>query len=495
MIPRYSDPRIAEIFTDQAKLNGWQWVELSVVQARSNLGLIPSSTYFEMANILYNVSFDIDFWLAEDKRIHHDLNAFIAERVRHLPPELAHEFHKDMTSYDTEDPAFARALLDAASVIRLELEDLTRLLGEMARQYRYVVMLRRTHGQWAKLGSFGGRVLTWIAMLNSAMSSLDSDIEQCKKSRISGAIGNYGGNMTPLIEARALRLVGLEPFYGATQIMPRTVHARLAQTLQLIAEAIGKIALDIRLGARSGKPLWHEPFSKVQKGSSAMPHKKNTINTEKICGMVNLVRGNVMSIVQSIQTWEERAIEQSCVERVAWPDLFHTMAHMTTVLTKVLQGLVVYPDHMMQEIVESRGTYASDEAKNFLATECASRGVGSETAYRIIQLSSFCVFEPTPLGNWARNESFTNHEQADEFLSSALRPITNDGTIKNMIGRAQLFPVEGLAATVENVDAWNALLRDIFSDEATQGRWEHLFKPSNLLKGEAFLFEQILDHS
>jgi adenylosuccinate lyase len=492
MIPRYADSRITQIFSDEAKLGRWQKVELAVIEARVKLGLVSEDVYRAIADTLLGMPFDVAWWLQRDKEIHHDLNAFIEERSRHLSAELTSEFHRDMTSYDTEDPAFALALIAAAEIIENDLAELLFLIGGIADAHRHTVMLKRTHGQGAKLGSFGSRVLTWYAMLDDLCDPLNACVKRCSRSRISGAVGNYGGNMTPEIERASLKVLDLEPFYGATQIMPRSVFVPLAQNIQLVVESLGKIALDIRLMARSGLPLVHEPFAKVQKGSSAMPHKKNPIRTEQIGGLVMLARGQVLSITETIGTWEERAIEQSCVERVAWPDLFHTALRAISVMKQVLSGLVVYPRNMLEEIVQSRGTYASDEAKNFLAAELAKKGIPAEDAYRVVQLASFNAFASMTDGEF-RGPLTQGYEYADDVVLGirSLHSGTTDG-ISSRIAEGWLFAVPSLKATEEDVARWNACLKEIFTDAETTRRWVEVFTPTYLLRNEAALFERII---
>ena len=491
MIPRYADFRITMLFADEAKLMRWQQVELAVIRARADLGLVSDEVFRSVASILEPIPFDIKWWLARDKEIHHDLNAFIEERSRHLPAHLTSEFHRDMTSYDTEDPAFALALISAAEMFENDLAELMFLIGGIADQYRDIVMLRRTHGQGAKLGTFGGRVLTWHAMLNDLFDPLTESVKRCSRSRISGAVGNYGGNMTPDIELVALRQLRLKPFYGATQITPRSVFVPLAQNIQLVVECLGKIALDVRLMARSGLPLVHEPFAKVQKGSSAMPHKKNPIRTEQVEGLVKLVRGQVLSIIETIPTWEERAIEQSCVERVAWPDLFHTALRTISVMKQVLGGLVVYPRNMLEEIVQSRGTYASDEAKNFLATEFAKKGIPAEDAYRIVQLASFNAFASTRSSDF-RSPTSEGFQLADDVVLGYREVEVTVESISTRIVEGRLFSVPDLQASDSDVERWNTSLKRLFSDSDLRRGWFEVFRPSNLLHSETFLFEKVL---
>lgn len=493
MIPRYAHALIDVICGDKEKLERWQRTELAVIGARSRLGLLSEETHQRIHVLLSASPPDVDWWLAREAEVGHDYAAFVDERQRHLPAGLQSEFHKNMTSYDGEESAFALALLASSAIVRKQLQDLFSAMRKLAFTHRYTLMLDRTHGQWAKLRSFGSRVLTWIAPLTFAVEQFDSAALACTYSRISGAIGNYGSGLSPEIEREALAMLGLEPFPGATQIMPREIYAPLAQSLLLLCESLGKIALDVRLGARSGFPLYHEPFGSRQKGSSAMPHKKNTIATEQVEGMVRLARGYVSSITSSIATWEARAIEQSCVERVAWPDLFHVTLRIISVMQRVLGGLVVYPDNMLREVVESRGTFASDEARDFLAQQCGERGIPAEVVYRIVQLASFCVFEP--VGFWARART-ARPESADDMDALLLvaidASVTAPVSIKDIIAKAGLFPVADLEATSDDIAEWNDLLRDIFSNPALSEEWQALFRPSHVLAQEEYLFAAVL---
>ncbi|MBI3572070.1 hypothetical protein HY091_00855, partial [Candidatus Kaiserbacteria bacterium] len=421
----------------------------------------------------------------------HDLGAYVELRQQALPPELQYEFHKDTTSYDIEDPAFALALREANATVNGALRENVKTLRVLAERYRHTPMLERTHGQGAKVATFGRRVLTWIAELRLARDAFERAQVVCLHSRLSGAIGNYGGGLSPEIEEKALGILGLTPFHGATQIMSRVAYGQLAQSLELIARVLGKIALDTRLGARSGLPLWHEPFGKKQKGSSAMPHKKNTILTEQMTGFARMASGKARTIVENIETWECRDIAQSCVERVEWPDLYHVVLRMLGVMTKVLSGLVVYPDHMLEEIARSGGTYASDEAKNFLAEEFAKRGVAANVAYRIVQLASFAVFEPGAFAKKMRENPPTNVEDADKLLLVIQEePKPRMSHIRRIIEFAGLIPNPALEATPEMVREWNVLLREVFADEATLAKWRTCFTLVHLLQHEERIFER-----
>ena len=389
MIDRYKYIEIDKIWLDENKLLLWQKTELAVLKARAHLGDGISREEYERINqSLKENPANIKWWKAKDEEIHHDLNAFIQERIRFIPKELQKHFHQGMTSYDTEEPAFAKMVKDSIEIVERYYFELEKVLEEMAMKYRYTIMNGRTHGQEAEMQSFGKRCLTWLQDLRISFENLKKSKENLRFSKLSGAIGNYGG-ITPAIEVEALEFLDFKPQYGVTQIMPRELYAPIAQGLSQLVATINKIALTIRLGARSGRPINQEPFTKKQTGSSAMPHKKNTISTEQMEGMCRMAKAYAMAIMENIQTWEERAIEQSCVERVFWPDLFHVTTRVLKVMKRVLEGLVVYPNNMLQEIHESRGCYASSHAKEILKR----LGFDFNEAYRIVQLAAFNAFE------------------------------------------------------------------------------------------------------
>lgn len=490
MIRRYADKRIDEIWSDEAKLKRWDESELAMLLTRLELEEIPYECYKAIETALQEHPTDIEWWQGRESEIQHDLNAYLDERRRHIPVKHQHELHRRMTSYDTEDPALARALLASVDVVQLALADLQSELYQVAHRHRFTPMLERTHGQWAKLRSFGSRVMTWQRQLRINEIRLRDAREWCRYSRMSGAIGNYGGDLTPEHERMALQKLGLVPFVGATQIGPRELHLALAQALGGLALTLQKISIDIRLGARSGCPLWHEPFGKKQKGSSAMPHKKNTITTEQMGGMVELALTQVHALERNVVTWEARAIEQSCVERVAWPDLFHVILRMLRGVTRVTRGLQVYPDNMLREIIESRGTYASDDAQNFLGKILAARGIEKEDAYRIVQLASFNALEPSPEWSTVRDGTPATLEVADRIYNSMqLVPAAQRRSIDLIIRAADLVPSAELEWTQAQVTQWNELLRDIFTDKDVAERWKELFSISYQLRGDSTLFD------
>ncbi len=350
----------------------------------------------------------------------------------------------------------------------------------------------RTHGQEAELQSFGKRCLTWLKIFQESWGELQHAERKLRHSKISGAIGNYG-SIDPTVEKNALAELGFKPFYGATQIMPREKFLPLAGALLQIMLSLEKIALDIRLGARSGRPIYHEPFGKKQKGSSAMPHKKNTIFTENVQGMARLARGCFDAIRENLVTWEERSIEQSSVERVAWPDLFHIVVFSLKRMNKVLRGLVVYQDNMMKEIVESRGCFASNEAKELLKELGVQFGIDGESAYRIVQLAAFNVFEPSADMKRIRESVNRSLEDADVLLNSYKKePVLYSISIEHLIENGGLRYTDQLDVSEKEVGEWNEALRRIFSGGGACRRWKEIFTISYLLKHEDKLYKEIL---
>ncbi len=490
MHDRYQNPIISHIWSDRNKLIEWQNTELAVIHSAEELKYFPSGVYEKINQLLKAQTIDILVWKELDEKLHHDLNAFVAERSRHLPLELKPYFHKKITSYDTEEPAFVRMLKNSYGVVEEELQSLLVVIMEMSLTYRYTIMNGRTHGQEAELQTFGKRCLTWLADLKLDLDILNQAVEKLSYAKLSGAIGNYG-SLSPEMENRALAKLGLEPYYGATQIMPREIYAHLAQALTQIVCTLNKIALAIRLGARSGNPIFQEPFKKTQTGSSAMPHKKNTIRTEQIEGMERMARGYLQMIMDNIKTWEERAIEQSCVERVAWPDLFHVTVHSLEVLKKVLAELKVYPENMLKEIAASRGCYASSEAKEVLAQYGVEFGLVKDDCYRIVQLAAFNVFSlpTTPI-------ICQDFIMADEILDQVQQTKINEpvDSIKNIIAEGRLNQSNSLAVTAEEVVKWNNILQQMFKVPTIQENWQKIFKPSYLLQNETKLYQEILGY-
>ena len=488
MIPRYMSAEIARIWSDENKTALWQDVELAVIEARRDSGEISQGHFEIVERSLLDNPIDLKWWLEREKTIGHDLNAFLEERVRFIPPSLQDLFHKQLTSYDTEEPAFALILQASASHLDAALSELLDILRQQTLKYRRVPMMARTHGQYAEVQSFGLRFVRWYADLMVDKQLLDEARERLHYSKLSGAVGNCTG-IDPELERLALAKLGLKPFYGASQIMPREIYAPLASALCQLVQTLHKIAMAIRLGARSGNPIYQEPFRKGQKGSSAMPGKKNTIATEQMEGLASMALGYLAMIMNRISTWEERAIEQSSVERVAWPDLFHVAVRVVKVITGVLADLKVYPQNMLREIIESNGCYAASAAQSCLKTLGTETGLfEAETAYRLVQLAAFNAFEDQQ-GVYPICE---NLQVADEILANTKRYSTPRRSIKNLLLHGRLRPSDEVPLTAEEIAQHSRSLRKIFKNPEWRQRWEEVFSLVYLLRNEPEIYRQVL---
>ncbi len=506
MIPRYLNVRIAEIWRDSNKLHLWQKTELAVIEARCNLGGYPENIITRIKRVLENVPIDIDWWIIRDKEIHHDLNAFLDERLRHLDPKLHQYFHDGMTSYDTEEPALSMMLIDSVEVVEAECDALFDILKLMINKYEFVPMLGRTHGQEAKMQSFGKRVFTWYKKLAIAYDELVMAKKWLYCSKLSGAIGNYQG-LDEMEEAAALTVLGLTPFKGATQIMPRQIHQPLANALVMVVGSLAQIAEDIRLAARSSNPIMQEPFGKKQKGSSAMPHKKNTIRCENQIGMWLVAKNFAQMLRDTMITWEERSIEQSSVERIVWPDFFHVIMqsfkNMEKILGKVVgeegekkieKPLKVYPDNMMLEIINSRGCYASEDAKDWLKEYGVAHGLAHEDAYRIVQLAAFNAHQIGLFRQNLRKMQMESHKQVEEFFVKFKEHMAHVDTydhLADIIANGCLTHTDELDLSEDEVNKWNEILKKIFADKRNFESWKEIFSISYHLRNEAILFEEL----
>ena len=492
VITRYRKPEIEAIWSDKKKLSLWEISELAAIRAQEELGNFPPGTTQQIDSILEEHPIDTEWWLAEDVRVHHDLIAFVNERLRFLPKELQQFWHKNITSFDIEDPALARMLKDSMLLVRLKLMPLMASLKTLALRHRYTLMMARTHGQGAEAQSFGKMVLTWFKEVQAAWELFELVTDYSLRfSKMSGAAGNYGG-LDPEVEKRALQILGFLPFYGASQIMPRVLYAPLAQGLANLVSSLHKIGQDIRLKARSPRPLLQEPFQKTQQGSSAMPHKKNPIRTEQLQGMARLASKYASAIAEGIPTWEERSIEQSCVERVAWPDLFHVVVHSLEVLTGVISNMPVYADNMLLELLELRGCYAAAEAKEKLKELGEHHGLSADDAYGIVQLAAFNIFAPYANALKIREQIPQSLEEAADMLKKMrLIPPQPHQSIECLIASGDLHATSELSYNQETVTRWNDTLKLIFSTADAGQAWADVFDLTKLLKHEAVLFQKV----
>jgi adenylosuccinate lyase len=371
-----------DIWEDENKYKNWLLVEKVALQAKASLGMIPEK-------IAFAISAKPKFTVARieeiDAEIEHDMNAFImAVQEQETDPEVIGEFHKGLTSYDVEEPAMVLQIKEAVSIIQEDIRDILEILKYQAETHRWTVMPFKTHGQIAELGTLGIKLLRWYDLLEKGSLSLkkaEEDISVCK---FSGAAGTYSV-LAPQIEEEVAKILGLKPARITSQILPRTLHLKVINALAEIASGIEQIALEIRLHSQSGIEELQEPFKKKQKGSSAMPHKKNPILCERLCGLAVVIRGYADMAKNIIATWDERDISHSGPERIIFPDAFILLDYILSKLAYVLDGLQVFPENIQENIDRTYGTLFSQQIKVFLIDQ----GVNPEVVYRLVQESSF----------------------------------------------------------------------------------------------------------
>ncbi len=376
MIERYSLSPIKEIWELEAQYNRWLEVEISVVKTFEETGKAPEGT---AEKIRENARIDVEKILSIEEVTRHDVIAFIKAITETMGDE-ARFFHMGMTSSDVVDTAWSMAMRDALKIIIQKHQQFIEVLKRGASKYKNTVTLGRTHGIHAEPTAFG---LKWLSYLSEAQRNqmrLEEALNQISQGKISGAVGNYA-NITPEVEAAALSKLGLRVCDCSTQVIPRDVHSQYLFSLALLGTSIERIALEIRHLQRSEVQEAQEPFRKGQRGSSAMPHKKNPIISERLCGMSRLLRSNADASMENIALWHERDISHSSIERVIIPDSCLIAYYMLDKVIWMMDSLVVNEENMLKNFEQSYNLVYSQRVMLALI----EKGVSREEAYKIVQ--------------------------------------------------------------------------------------------------------------
>ncbi|MBU0518935.1 adenylosuccinate lyase [bacterium] len=376
MIARYSLPDMAAVWTDQAKYEAWLKVEVAVVNSLAKFGLIPSEA---AQTISKKAEFDIKRIEEIEAEVHHDVIAFLTAVAENVGPD-ARYIHHGMTSSDVLDSALALQLKKAGEILHDDLFQLKETLSRLAVQYKETAMIGRTHGVHAEPITFGLKLVTWYSEILRHQKRLKSALEQVAVGKISGAVGTFS-HIEPRIEEDVCRSLGIIAEPAATQVVARDRHAEWVSALALIAASIEKFAIEIRHLHRTEVGEVMEGFGKKQKGSSAMPHKRNPILCERLTGMARLLRGHAQAALENVALWHERDISHSSVERVILPDSALTLHYMLRTFDKVLNNLDVHAETMAANLGATRGAVYSEAVLLTLA----DKGVSREDAYRMVQ--------------------------------------------------------------------------------------------------------------
>jgi adenylosuccinate lyase len=383
MIQRYTHPDMGAIWSDQRRYETWLEVELAAADAMAEAGLIPREA---AAELRAKADFDPGRIEEIEAVTQHDVIAFttaVAEKVG----AAARYLHFGLTSSDVIDTAQALQMREACGLIVKDISVLMEAVRERADEHRRTPMIGRTHGVHAEPMTFGLKLALWYAELQRDLDRVLRAREIVSVGKISGAVGTFA-HLDPSIEARVCERLGLEAAPVSSQIIQRDRHAELMSALAITAASLEKFALEIRGLQKTEIGEVEEPFGKGQKGSSAMPHKRNPIGCEQIVGLARLLRGNAMAAFENIALWHERDISHSSVERVILPDSFIALDHMLRRFTRIVRGMVVYPERMIENLGRSRGVVFSGT----LLLELAKRGVSREQAYEWVQRNAMRAF-------------------------------------------------------------------------------------------------------
>jgi adenylosuccinate lyase len=379
MIKRYQTKEMAHLFSEEYKLQKWLYVERMVALVEEQAGIIPQG----LSRRLATQTVEPERVHAIEKITNHDVIAFLTA-AREKLGKHGKWLHFGMTSYDLVDTAFVLILREGLDVVQQSAAHLSSALKKLARKHKRTVQMGRTHGMFAQPITFGYKVLSWYEEAKRARERLTAAHREISYGKLSGAVGTYT-MLSPRIERAVMRKLGLRAEPVSTQVLPRDRFAYLITHLALYASLLERIATEIRNLSRTEIAEVSEPFTKGQKGSSAMPHKKNPITCERISGLARVVRSHLIPAFENINLWHERDITNSSVERIIFPDAFHLVHYLTQKMTWVITNLTVYPDRMMHNIQRSFGTYASQPLMNRLI----EAGMDRDDAYAKVQKLSF----------------------------------------------------------------------------------------------------------
>ncbi|NLI06513.1 MAG: adenylosuccinate lyase [Thermotogaceae bacterium] len=382
MIERYALSPLKELWELKAQYGRWLEVELAVVKAYEETGRAPAGT---AEKIRSKARIDVEGIAEIEEVVDHDVIAFIKYVTREMGDE-ARYFHLGLTSSDIVDTALSLAVRESGLAIIRALTELSQALGEQALIYKDTVCMGRTHGIHAEPTSFGLKFLSFMVETDRNIKRLRRSVETCSVGKLSGAVGNYA-NISPEVEAIALREIGLRPTEVSTQIVPRDIHAEFISAIAIAASSIERMVVEFRHLQRTEVLEVQEPFKKGQRGSSAMPHKKNPIICERLTGMARLLRGYAAAALEDIALWHERDISHSSVERIMLPDATMLLYYMAKKSLDLVRDLVVYPERMLENFKASRNLVFSQRVMLTLV----EKGMTREEAYRLVQeLSMNC---------------------------------------------------------------------------------------------------------
>lgn len=399
MIPRYTRPEMAKIWTEQRKFETWLEIELLVCEALSELGEIPSEAVKEIRE---KSKFDVQQINEIEKVTKHDVIAFLTNVGESIGP-LSRYLHYGLTSSDILDTSLALLLKEASEIILQDIHRFLEVLKKKAFQHKETLMIGRSHGVHAEPITFGLKMALWYDEMKRNLIRMERAKEAVSVGKISGAVGTFA-HIPPFVEEFVCRRLGLKPAPISTQIVQRDHHAEFFTTLAILASSIEKFSVELRHLQRTEVLEAEEFFSKGQKGSSAMPHKRNPISAENLSGLARLVRSYSIAAMENIPLWHERDISHSSVERVIAPDATLLIDYMLNRLTSIVENLIIYPENMKTNLDKMGGLIFS-EAILLLLTR---KGLSREEAYGVVQRNAMKV--------WEKGDDFKTLLSQDEVI-------------------------------------------------------------------------------
>ncbi len=405
MIPRYTRPEMGGIWTDQNKFQKWLEVEIATAEVEADAGLIPKSA---ARAIRRKAGFEVERILEIERQVKHDVIAFTTNVVEHVGREGRY-LHYGLTSNDVVDTAQALQVREASRLLLAGQQRLGEVLKNRALEFKHTPMIGRTHGIHAEPITFGCKLAIWFEENRRNTERLAYAAEQMRVGKISGAVGSYT-HLAPSIEKKICDRLGLRPAPVSSQVIQRDRHAFYLCTLAVCAASLEKIALEVRGLQRTEVREVEEYFSPEQKGSSAMPHKRNPVTAEQICGLARVVRANAQAGLENVALWHERDISHSSVERVILPDSTILLDYLLAKTTKLVETMFVYPGRMRENLDLLKGLIFSGQ----LLLDLVEKGASREEAYRWVQRNAMQV--------WETREDFRSLAERDEDIRRYLTP-------------------------------------------------------------------------
>ena len=423
MIPRYTPPEMGRIWTDQRRYETWLSVECAAADAMAVHGLIPADAARDIRERGKVDAARVD---EIERTTRHDVIAFTTAVAEHVGPS-ARWLHFGLTSSDVLDTAQALQLRESCDLLLADVDKLLGAIRDRAFDHKHTPMIGRTHGVHAEPMTFGLKLALWFDELVRDRERLTRAREAISVGKISGAVGTYA-HLDPGIEQSVCDQLGLRPAPVASQVIQRDRHAELLSALAITAASLETFALEIRGLQKTEIGEVEEPFAKGQKGSSAMPHKRNPIGCEQITGLARLVRANALAALENIALWHERDISHSSVERIIFPDSFCSLDHMVRRFTGIVRDLVVYPERMLENLDRSRGVVFSGT----VLLELARRGVSREEAY-----------------TWVQRNAMRSHDEHIDFKEL----LRKDEDVSQMLPLNDIDEVFDLKVQLRHVDS------------------------------------------